>query len=259
MFVLLAFFETRLANQLRLIRTFAFFCLVPELCAWLIARAFEVKVRIEGDALVIDQRKIRVEIPCDQIRRVIPWAVPAPEAGGVWLELKSGRRFRSALAFTAPLSFRAALAACVKEDDQKVAERASTHAFEIVGIGRRNTGRGSWDHPAFKFLVFSLVPAVPLFRLHQWITYGGTFGEYYIYGLKEYLLAFAIYWWTSAISLVLYAAVLRAIAEPIVFAISVLSPSGGLRARRNIEVTLRVFYYAGVALFLLRLFLLSLQ
>ena len=48
-------------------------------------------------------------------------------------------------------------------------------------------------HSAFKYVVYSLVPALPLFRVHQWIAYGGSFGEYYAFGLKAYLLGFAVY------------------------------------------------------------------
>jgi hypothetical protein len=49
-------------------------------------------------------------------------------------------------------------------------------------------------HSAFKYVVYSLVPALPLFRVHQWIASGGTFGEYYAFGFKAYLLGFAVYW-----------------------------------------------------------------
>ena len=98
---------------------------------------------------------------------------------------------------------------------------------------------------------------MPLFRLHQWVAYGDTFGEYYTYGLEAYLLAFAIYWATDTIYLVLYAAVLRAIAEPVAFAAAWLLPARAERVRRALEIGDRVLYFGGVPLLLVRLFLLS--
>jgi apolipoprotein N-acyltransferase len=105
--------------------------------------------------------------------------------------------------------------------------------------------------------VFALVPALPVFRLHQWIAYGGTFGEYYAYGLRPYAIAFAIYWGTAVIYLVLWAALLRVLLEPLVVAAAWLAPARALGVRRAVETVDRVLYYGGVPLFLGRLFLRS--
>jgi apolipoprotein N-acyltransferase len=105
--------------------------------------------------------------------------------------------------------------------------------------------------------LFALVPTLPLFRLHQWIAYGGTFGEYYTYGLEAYLLGFAIYWATLTIDLVLYAAALRVVAEAVALPATYLAPARAERVRRVVEVANRVFYYGGVPALLLRHFLSS--
>ena len=112
-----------------------------------------------------------------------------------------------------------------------------------------------WYHRVLAFVVFALVPAVPLFRLHQWITYGGTFGEYYVYGWNAYLLGFAVYWGSACVNLVLYAAVLRALAEPIVWTVAHLAPARTERVRRVVEVADRILYYGGVPVLLMRIFL----
>jgi apolipoprotein N-acyltransferase len=107
------------------------------------------------------------------------------------------------------------------------------------------------------FVVFALVPAVAFFRLNQWIAYGGTFGEYYTYGLQAYLSAFAIYWATFTIYLVLYAAVLRVGTEAIVLPATWIVPARAATARRAMEIVNRILYYGAVFALLLRLYLQS--
>src|SRR6185369_17459981 len=64
---LLMFFETRLSNQLRLLRVFSIFCLAPGIAAWLVERAFAATAMIRSGALVLQRRGQRIEIPCDAI------------------------------------------------------------------------------------------------------------------------------------------------------------------------------------------------
>ena len=128
---------------------------------------------------------------------------------------------------------------------------AAVYARSRIGTARR------WYHSLLKFVAFALVPAVPLFRLHQWIAYGGTFGEYYSYGLQAYLLGFAMYWSTFTIYLVLYAAVLRAAAETAVLATVWTAPGRVTTVRRVVEIGTGLLYFSGVPAFLIRLALLS--
>ena len=98
----------------------------------------------------------------------------------------------------------------------------------------RERARGRLDLRCSSSGLFSLVPAVPLFRLHQWVSYGGSFGEYHAFGLKAYLLGFGIYWLLSAIYLLLFAAALRALGEAItLLAIWLLPALGPGRAPRR--------------------------
>lgn len=240
----------RLSNPLRLLRAFSLFCLAPGIAAWLLERAFEAAASFQSGVLVLRRRTQRIEIPCESVERAAPWRVPLP-SGGLWLRLKSGRRFRYGLQVADPVSFIEALVAAGAPGHVGDAARqpAAVYARSRIEVSPR------WYHRLLKFVVFALVPAVPLFRLHQWITYGGTFGEYYIYGLKAYLLGFAVYWAAAGVHLVLYAAVLRAIAEPVVWTVAHLAPSRTPRVRRVVEVTNRILYYLGVPLVLIRIFL----
>ena len=81
MVVALLFFDTRLDNQLRLLRTFVIVSLAPGLAAWLLARAFAAVLTIEGGMLVVQRRDQRIETPGAAIVGVSPWAVPLPAAG----------------------------------------------------------------------------------------------------------------------------------------------------------------------------------
>src|ERR1043166_654730 len=88
----LVLFSRNTIAPLPLMRAFALLCLVPALAVWLIERASAVTVRIEGGALVLEQRGRRMEVPCGAIAGICAWTIPLP-GGGLWLRLKSGRRF----------------------------------------------------------------------------------------------------------------------------------------------------------------------
>jgi apolipoprotein N-acyltransferase len=238
---LVLFADLRLENPLRLLRAFVGLCLAPGLAAWLVARAFAATIRVAEGALVIDRRGERIEVPCRSIADVRPWTVPLPSSG-VALRLASGRRFAYGLQIDDP----DALAAAVADAGGAASVRAAARHPAARYAAARGRWRSRWRHGLLAFPVFALVPTVPLFRLHQWIVFGGTFGEYYTYGLRAYLLGFAIYWATLTIALVLYAAVLRALAEAIAMPATWIAPARADGIRRCVEIADRVLYYGGV-------------
>jgi len=64
--------------------------------------------------------------------------------------------------------------------------------------------------------VFTLLPAGVLFRLHQFIVYGGTFGEYQMYGLERYVRSFLLgHYLPVALGSLLAACIYRVLAEPV--------------------------------------------
>ena len=123
---------------------------------------------------------------------------------------------------------------------------AIRRAFPGSAIRRRRI-----DHPAIKFLLFPWVPALPAFRLHQHIAFGGTFGEYYTFGLQAYLTALFIWWASWAIGLVLLAAALRAIVQAGTLMTGALRPGRMAEARTGLEWLGRLLYYVGVPAWLL--------
>ena len=124
--------------------------------------------------------------------------------------------------------------------------RAAAYARARLAVPRRRI-----DHPALKFVLFPLVPALPAFRLHQHIAFGGTFGEYYTFGLKAYLIALVIWWASWAIGLVLFAAALRAAIEASTLLSIALRPERTIDVTKGLERLGRLIFYVGVPAWLL--------
>lgn len=248
-------------NALASIRSFAALVLAPTLAAWAIARAGAGVARIEGDSLVVEQRERRTEIPLREIAAVEPWRFPVPNPG-LWLRLASGRRWAYGLAGrdiaalddllrpVSPTSAHASDATHATSTTRTPLQARATLDARARAAAKRNR----WDHPLLKFGLFALVPALPAFRLHQVIAYGGTFGEYHTYGLKAYLLGLALWWATWAINLAMFAAVLRALIEASAALTLAFAPARAIGARSALESAGRLLFYIGVpALLLIRL------
>jgi apolipoprotein N-acyltransferase len=120
-------------------------------------------------------------------------------------------------------------------------------------FARVRTAVRGWriDHALAKFVLFPIVPAIPAFRLHQQIAFGGTFGEYYTFGLKAYLLAFLIWWASWAIGLVLFAAALRVAIEAGTGLSLLLHRERAIGTRATLEAIARLLFFVGVPVWLL--------
>ncbi|HXC51416.1 MAG TPA: hypothetical protein VN634_11065 [Candidatus Limnocylindrales bacterium] len=251
---LLLFFETRLSNPLRLIRVFAETALLPGIAGWLVARFHRATLEVRDGMLAVELPARRIEIPCNSIDGATPWPIPLP-SGGLWLELESGRRFPYGIEVANPSALVEAIGQCADPDRAglRIASQGIARAYAEAAF----RPAGAWYRPVLKYVVFALVPAVPLFRLHQWITYGGTFGEYYMYGLQAYLIAFAIYWAHAAIWLILLDTALATIGAAITLAAAFVVPPAAAGVGRAMRIARSILFYGSVPVFLLRLFLLS--
>ncbi|MEQ1514423.1 MAG: apolipoprotein N-acyltransferase [Lysobacteraceae bacterium] len=241
-------FQSEQMNPLAQMRMFAALFLAPLAAAWCIARAFAATARIEGDALVLEQRERRTEIPIQHIAAVEPWTLALPSTG-VWLRMESGRRWSRGLSLDDPAALvdaliRAGAPAAVAEASTG---RALAYARTRLAVARHRL----LDHPLVKFVLFPLVPALPAFRLHQHIAFGGTFGEYHTYGLQAYLTALGIWWASWAIGLVIFAALLRVIIEAGTWLSLVVRRESAIGIRRTLEVSARIVFYVGVPAWLL--------
>lgn len=232
------------------IRMFLALVAAPELLAWCITRAFSASVFVDNDALVLEQRTRRIEIPLRNIASLRAWRCPLPTAGA-WIELASGQHWPGGIALA----------------DLPALANALVHAGAAPALAGAKDGRitayarmramspRTWlDHGFMRFVLFPLVLALPAFRLHQHIAFGGTFGEYQSYGLTAYLLALAIWWASWAIGLVMFAAVLRIATEAGTMLAMMWRPAQAVAARQWLETGARLLFYVGVpAWWLLRI------
>jgi apolipoprotein N-acyltransferase len=239
--VVLAFFVAEPITPSRLLRAFWTLVLAPEAAVWVLRYLLAAKLSVESGALVVERRTRRAEIPFSAIDAVVPWTVPVP-APGLWLKLRSGARFSDGLHVHAPATFLQALGEAGAGD---LVGRAARHPTVLFAESKHRAA--SWfDRPFFKYVIFALVPTLPLFRLRQLLTYGGTFGEYYDFGLKAYVLGFGIHWVLYGIYLLLYATVLRTVAETVSLGAAWIVPAHEARVRRVCEIAQRVLYFGGV-------------
>lgn len=229
------------------LRMFTGLVLAPALAAWAIGRAGAATLRIEPDMLVLDQRARRVEIPIAGLAALEPWRLPLP-APGAWLRLAAGMRFTHGLAgVDVPV-----LAQALGRAGAPAALAQAGHArMAAYGHARAAMRRRWFDQPLVKFGLFPLLPALPAFRLHQIIAYGGTFGELQTFGAKAWLLALLIWWASWIAGMTLYAAVLRVPIEAGTWAVLFTAPARAVGVRRGLEIAGRLLYYVGAPALLL--------
>lgn len=224
--------------------------LLPSGLAALLTFGFRARVAVEDGTLLVRRRDLRMEIPASAVVAVVPWAIPLPSPGAS-LRLRSGRRFAYRFALADPTRLAALLAAQGNPAGETVADDP---AFRHAAAAARYRGL-RWWHWLLKFLVFALFPTAVLFRAHQWIAYGGTLGEYYMYGATAYALTFLEYWTTVTIYLVLWAATWRVVAECVAWIATRLRPDAAGTVRRIVEVGCALLYYGGAPVLLALRFL----
>jgi apolipoprotein N-acyltransferase len=235
------------AKTLLQMRMFAGLFLVPEAAAWCVLRAFRARATIEHGRLVLMRGARRLELAVRDIAAVEAWRWPWPIAGAS-LRLASGARWTYELAHpdAAGLAHSLAAAGAVLAPDRGASSSSAAYAR-----ARASIRRGRLDHPLLKFVLFPLVLAIPAFRLHQHIAYGGTFGEAQTFGLAAYATTFAIWWAAWAIGVVLFAAVLRAAIEAGTWAAVLVRPDRAVGVRRGLEGLGLAALYIGLPAWLL--------
>jgi apolipoprotein N-acyltransferase len=244
------FGDTLRGNTLAQIRMFAGLFLAPEIASWCLLAAFGARATIENGRLVLARGGRRLELAVQDISTIKSWRLPVPGPGAT-LWLVSGERWPYGLAIKNPTALaRAVLSAggASMQVDRVPHETAYARARAAVR-------RGGLGHPLAKFVLFPTVLAIPAFRLHQHIAFGSSFGEYYLFGLKAYLIAFWLWWAAWAIGVVLSAAALRAAIEAGTMLAVPLGPVKAIEVRRWLErVGLAVLYFGLPSWLLLRVY-----
>lgn len=240
------FNEPLQSNTLAQIRMFTGLFLVPEVAAWCVMRAFAAQISLEGGELVLTSGTRRMSLALREIALVEPWRLPIP-ACGASLRLASGERWRFGLVLTNPGALAQALASA---GGAPVWERAPTREA-LYANARLAIRRCRLDQPWVKFGLLPVLLALPAFRLHQHIAYGGGLGEYYTFGLKAYLTTFSLWWAAWAIGVVLCAAAIRAAIEAGTLLSVFVSPEKTVNTRRWLERMGLAGLYLGLPTWLL--------
>jgi apolipoprotein N-acyltransferase len=226
-------------NSLLQIQIFVGATLVPALAAWAIQRVFAARARIEAGLLVLQQRHQRVEIPLDRIASLRAWRVPLPRSG-VDLVLASGARYGQGIGIA---DIQSLMRALIAAGSPARFDGARSETLARYATAREAARWPRLDHPLVKFALFPLLFALPAFRLHQHIAFGGTFGEYYTYGLGAWLGGLLIWWAAWSIGLMLFAAALRLLVEAIVVTALWLRPARADAVRRVLGTMSRVLFF----------------
>lgn len=233
-------------NTLREMRLFGLFFAAPQAAAWLVRNAYAGTVVVAGGMLAIRRRDVVIEVPLDAVVGIGIWRLPLPR-GGMDLRLRSGRRFSPGLQVADPAS----LVDAMVEGGASPSIRSGLESpMTVYAQARLASPRGRLEHPVLKYMVYALVPAVPVFRLHQFITYGGAFGEYYTFGLKAYLLGFGLWWISFVMGLLMFAAGVRTAVEAVALLTALFAPRAAAGVRRGLESVQRLLFYVGMPLWL---------
>ena len=233
-------------QSLAQLKLFALAVLLPSVAAWAIERAFAARLQIEGDALVIDQRRQRTEIPLASIVSARPWRLPLPRAG-VELQLASGQAWPQGLVLADVSALRDALAAA---GSPAQIEPGGSERWAHLALVRAATVHPWLDHGLLKFVLFPLLPAAVAFRLHQVIAFGGPLGEYYTYGPLAWLTGALIWWASWSLGLMLFAAAVRVLVELLTLPALALPLAKALAWRDALAWLTRAVYYVGVPVWL---------
>jgi apolipoprotein N-acyltransferase len=234
------------SNTLAQVRSFVALFLVPEAAAWCVLRAFAARAAIVDGRLVLTSGSRRLELALSDIAAAQPWRVPIPEPG-LSLVLVSGERWPHGIAFARPDALARALAPASDAAARQQAASTVDRYAHVIEAPRR----GRLGHPFVKFGLFPLLLAIPAFRLHQHIAYGGTFGEYLTFGWQAYLTTFALWWAAWTVGVVLCAAALRTAIEAGTLAGVVLAPARAVDARHALETLGLAVLYLGLPAWLL--------
>ncbi|TDR37736.1 apolipoprotein N-acyltransferase [Tahibacter aquaticus] len=228
-------------NSLVQLQIFIGVTLLPAIAAWGIQRAFAARVRVDGGMLVLQQRHQRIEVPLDRIVDVRVWRIPLPGTG-VDLQFASGARFAPGIAIA---DVEALLRVLNDAESPLLPASAGSARRADYATTRAVAGWPRLDHPLVKFVAFPLLLALPAFRLHQHIAFGGTFGEYYTYGLAAWLTGLLAWWGAWSIGLMMFAAALRSVVEAVHVAM-LPWPARARAVRRALTMLSRVAFYLGL-------------
>ena len=232
----------------RLVRAVLYWSLLPGLAAWLLQRAFAVTIEAGAGKVAVTGRGLyrrgrRVELPACELAGAKAWRLPLPGPG---LTARGAGEVGLCLQADALQPLLATLAPGSPEHTSPAA---------LHGQARHDQGRPGPLRRLLKYGVFPLLPTFVFFRLHQFIMFGGLLGQYYLEGLQPYLSSLVFHWVMALVYLLLYAGLLRVLAETAALVGTWLAPARATGLRRWAERAVALLYYGGVPVMMALMFL----
>jgi apolipoprotein N-acyltransferase len=220
---------------------FAFGVILPALCGRWIRRRYTASMQVDAEVLRLVRNGQARVVPIREIVAITPWLVPMPTPG-LSLRLASGTSLAVATGWRDPSQ----VISMLQQAGAPAITPTRSEALALAAArARAEAPRWRIDHPWFKFGLFPLLLALPAFRLHQHIAYGGTFGEYYSFGLLAWLLGLLIWWASWSIGMTLFGAVLRILVELGSLAALLLRPRHASGSRSLLQGAARALYFVG--------------
>ena len=215
--------------------------LLPYVALCLLRLGTRATVTVRPEGLVLTLRGgAHFEIPFEALESVRPWRLPMP-GPGLTLRLRTGRVFDSGWEMQDPQPLLTALGTRGESRD---------HPRVRYAQARSAKWRRRWYDWALKYGLVPGVLAAIFFRAHQYISFGGPFGEWQMYGLQAYLLTFVRTWLPVFLALLLFGCFWRALAEALCFGAAWLGPRWARHVRTGAEWTCRALYYVALPVFL---------
>lgn len=236
------FDETLRTNTLLQLRVFTALFLVPEAASSFLLLLYSAQATISNGNLVLERRAQRIAIALRDVATFSAWRLPLP-CHGISLQLVTGARLE--LALSRPRALAEALTA------HGIKERKDWASGRVLLQASQAARRSLLDHTLVKFVLLPLGLAIPAFHLHQTIAFGSPFGEYYTFGLKAYLSAFALWWAAWTIGTVLSGALLRALIETGTLLTVLLRPAWAGDSRQWLERLGHAALFLGLPVWLL--------
>ncbi len=234
-------------SKLALLKIFGFSCAVPEMIVVVMKYYFSSSIQINENTIIIEQRNQKLVIPVKKVDYITPSALPLPEYSLDLHLLDSNKTILQILTNNA----KNIIDRLKMTNISFVPSSKNISYFKSYIEARSTINKNRLDSPFIKFFLFALVPAIPVFHLHQYIAYGGAFGEYYAYGLQAYLLAFAIWWASWIIYMAMFAVPIRVFIEFGSVLFSFFNIANALISRFILEWLGRILYYVGIPALLL--------
>jgi hypothetical protein len=236
---------TQRAPPLAVALGLAVFSGIPWAMTMLLHRLRAGVLEVRPSLLVLTMGRKRFEIPIASLSAARPWLVPLP-GPGLALVMTSGRRFRLGLQLDQLHALLTAIGNVLPAARTALDSSSVAHARAKYERGRRR-----WYFWLFKFGLVPLAITIVLFRLHQYIVYGGPFGQYHWFGLAAYLKSFSVHWAGILGGLVVHAGMVRLVVEFLALPATWALPLRAGIIRRAAEICCELAYFGLVPSYVL--------